>query len=160
MKIFLVSLVFVLSFSGSCHADSGVRDSLEKMFELTDMQAMLDNSYAQMDQIFSQMAKETNISDDKKPIYEKHRKKIRAMIVESMSWDKIKEPIIKAYSQVYTKAEVDELNAFYQSPIGQKMIKKMPELMQVSMQIMQETSMSIIPKMQALQTELQEELSK
>jgi hypothetical protein len=160
MKKLLVTLVFVLSFSGNCHADSGVRDSLEKMFELTDMQAMLDSSYAQMDQIFSQMAKEKDIADDKKAIYEKHKKKFHAMLTNSMSWEKIKEPIIKAYSQVYTKAEIDELNVFYQSPLGQKMIKKMPELMQATMQVMQETTKIMIPKMQALQKELQAELSK
>jgi hypothetical protein len=160
MKNVLVAFIFILTFSGSCHADSGVRDSLEKMFELTDMQKMLDNSYAQMDQIFSQMANEKNISDDKKPIYEKHRNKFRAMLIESMSWDKIKEPIINAYSQVYTKAEVDALNEFYQTALGQKLIQKMPELMQATMQVMQETSKSIIPKLQVLQKELQEDLSK
>jgi len=160
MKKLIVSLAFAFSISGSCHADSGVRDSIEKMFEVTDMQAMLDASYAQMDQIFSQMTKDKNITDEQKPIYEKHKKKFHAMLVKSMSWDKIKEPIIKAYSQVYTKAEVDELIVFYQSPLGQKMLKKMPELMQATMQVMQETSKSIIPKMQALQQELQKELSK
>ncbi len=82
------------------------------------------------------------------------------MLTNSMSWEKIKEPIIKAYSQVYTKAEIDELNVFYQSPLGQKMIKKMPELMQATMQVMQETTKVMIPKMQALQKELQAELSK
>lgn len=158
MKKLLLSLVFILSFPANSYADSGVRDSLERMFELTDMQAMIDSSHAQINQMFSQMAKEQNISDEQKVIFEKHRKKLQRMLVESLSWDKIKEPIIEAYSQVYTKAEIDELIVFYESPLGQKMIKKMPELMQVSMQVMQETSMSLIPQMQALQEEFQREL--
>lgn len=160
MKKLIVSLVFAFSISGNCYADSGMRGSIEKMFEITDMKAMLDASYAQMDRMFSQMAKNNNISDEERPIYEKHRKKFHTLLTESMSWNKIKEPIIAAYSQVYTKAEIDELIAFYQSPLGQKMLQKMPELMQVTMQVMQETSKSMMPKMQALQEELKADLSK
>jgi hypothetical protein len=158
MKKILVLLAFILSFSGNCHADSGARDSIEKMLELTDAKAMVDSTYAQMEKMFSHIAKENTIDDDKKPIYEKHRKELHALLVESMSWDKIKEPMIKIYSQVYTKAEIDELNVFYQSPLGQKMIKKMPEVMQATMQVMQEFAQSMIPKMQALQKKQSSEL--
>ncbi|MFT5757183.1 MAG: hypothetical protein ACI9LM_001912 [Alteromonadaceae bacterium] len=160
MKKLLIPFLLILSVSDHCYADSGIRDSLEEMFEITNMQQMLDSSYAQIDRAFSQMVNEDDISKKQQPIYEQHRQKINVLIKQSMSWSKIKEPIIVAYSKVYTKSEVDELNMFYKSALGQKMIKKMPELMQATMQAIQTTSMDLIPKMQALQKEFDDELRK
>ena len=77
-----------------------------------------------------------------------------------MNWQDIKAPIINAYAQVYTKEEVEQLIRFYQSPLGQKTLTKMPELMQVSMQVMRVTSKKLLPKMQELQQDLAEELQK
>jgi hypothetical protein len=45
---------------------------------------------------------------------------------------KLREEVTKLYAQTFTVAELKELNAFYVSPIGQKTVKAMPEIMQKS----------------------------
>lgn len=155
----ILGLVACILFSQTSLANDDVRPSLERMFEVTDMQAMLNASYAQLDQVFAQMSQANKVQEKDKAIYEKHRKKFLKEIKSTLSWDSIKEPIIDAYSKVYSKQEVEELITFYQSPLGQKMLKKMPELMQVTMQVVQQTSRKMIPRMQALQAELQKELA-
>ncbi len=160
MKQLVASALLFLSLSIPCFATDDVKQAIEKMFILTDMQALLDNSYARMESIFSQMAEERKIPYKHKPIYEKYRDKLRVLLAQQMNWQDIKAPIINAYAQVYTKEEVEQLIRFYQSPLGQKTLTKMPELMQVSMQVMRVTSKKLLPKMQELQQDLAEELQK
>lgn len=159
MKSYLISLVVLLSVSTASVAETAdTRASVEKMFELTDMPKMMDAIYQQMDQVYAQMAGKREVSQEQQPIYDKYRARYKEMIQESMSWDAIKEPIIEAYARVYTKEEVDALIVFYDSPVGHKMLEKTPELMQVTMQLMQKVTAEMMPKMQALQKEMTEEL--
>ena len=45
------------------------------------------------------------------------------------------EQIIPVYDQNFTDNDIQQLIAFYQTPVGKKMIEKMPVIMQQSMQI-------------------------
>jgi hypothetical protein len=43
--------------------------------------------------------------------------------------------MVPLYARTYTLAEIEQLNSFYQSPLGQKMLANMPKLMAESMEI-------------------------
>jgi hypothetical protein len=53
------------------------------------------------------------------------------------------------YSKHYSEAELRELTAFWQSPIGKKTIAAMPELTEGSSLVLQEASVTFIPEFQA-----------
>jgi hypothetical protein len=53
------------------------------------------------------------------------------------------------YAKHYSEAELRELTAFWQSPIGKKTIAAMQELTEGSSQILQEASVAFIPEFQA-----------
>ena len=55
--------------------------------------------------------------------------------------------IVPLYARYFTAAEIDQIIAFYQTPVGAKMITTMPQLMVESMQISQQIMM---PRMQKL----------
>jgi hypothetical protein len=46
--------------------------------------------------------------------------------------------LVPVYDKYYTKQDLDGLLTFYESPVGQKVLKTMPQVMQESMQIGQE----------------------
>ena len=48
------------------------------------------------------------------------------------------EKIIPVYNKYYTLQDLKAINAFYESPAGQKVLATMPQVMQESMQIGQE----------------------
>lgn len=65
---------------------------------------------------------------------------------------------VPIYRRHYTKAEIDQLIAFYQTPIGKKSIRVMPAIFQESMQAGQQWSASIMPRFaQKLQQRLSAE---
>jgi hypothetical protein len=61
---------------------------------------------------------------------------------------------IDIYAQVCTEAGVIEINKFYRSPAGKKMIEKMPLLLQETMTITQKSMQTLIPKIQQISEDM------
>lgn len=62
------------------------------------------------------------------PVLAPYKPEMLAFLNKYMSWDSIKDEVIVMYSETFTAQELQELAAFYQTPLGKKALKKMPEL--------------------------------
>lgn len=60
------------------------------------------------------------------------REAYKEWFTKDLDQTKLREEVTKLYAQTFTVAELKELNGFYLSPIGQKTVKAMPEIMQKS----------------------------
>src|SRR5262245_8281684 len=47
-----------------------------------------------------------------------------------MTWNEMLPHVVKLYKETFTESEIRELITFYQTPVGQKVLAKMPELTQ------------------------------
>ena len=157
-KLFLV-LASLLFIAPAYSDDASSRKAAEELLAVTQADKMIDAVYSQMDTMFANMAKNMGITEAQKPIAEKYMKRITQLMREELVWDKLKTQMVGAYVAVYTEDEIKEITAFYKSPAGVKMIAKMPELMQASMQITQNQMQQIMPKIQALSQEMAAELN-
>lgn len=157
-KLLLVPLLIISQYAFTAD-DSAKRAELEKMFALTNMDSMMDGMYAQMGAMFEQMVAQQNIPAQEQEAAKKYFVKMEALLREEMGWSKMKEPVMEAYARVYTVDELKAINEFYSTPAGKKMIEKMPQLMQETMQISQAMAQKLIPKFQALAEEMKQEVS-
>ena len=55
-----------------------------------------------------------------------------------LNWDAQKGDIVKLYQETFTEDEIRQMTAFYQTPVGQKVIETMPELSSKAMKITME----------------------
>jgi hypothetical protein len=62
----------------------------------------------------------------------------------------LKIDIAAVYAETFSEDELREVIAFYQSPLGRKLLDRMPELMQKSMQISQDRMKPIMSDVQKL----------
>ena len=108
---------------------------------------MLKNQFAQMGGAAEQM-----------PILDKYNDKLLNAMKEEMAWSKMRDAYIDLYEKVYTEEEILDINKFYRSPAGKKMIEKMPQLLQESMAITQKGMQTLIPKIQKISEEMAQEL--
>ncbi|MFI5160713.1 MAG: DUF2059 domain-containing protein [Sphingobacteriales bacterium] len=60
-----------------------------------------------------------------------------AFMNKYMPVDVLKKNMIVLYAQTFTEDELKQLNDFYKTPLGQKIISKIPELTQKAMQMSQ-----------------------
>ncbi len=61
------------------------------------------------------------------------------------------------YEEIYTEEELKAAVGFYKTPIGQKFIKKQPEILRKSMEISQRQMATLMPKIQQLMKEMMEQ---
>lgn len=65
------------------------------------------------------------------------------IIKEEMSWAKMKLIFVDVYSSVYSVKELEALNQFFSSPVGQSFVDKTPEVNKVTMQKMSSIMISM-----------------
>jgi len=75
-----------------------------------------------------------------------------ASLEKSLSWEKMEPVFIKMHTEVFDADDVQAMLSFYQSPSGQKMLEKMPLLMQKMGETMQTM---MIPAIEAMEKEIE-----
>jgi len=89
------------------------------------------------------------------PDYESRMNKMMADMLKSMPFDEMMQAMIPAYQKHFTHGDIEALNAFYSSPIGQKFLQESPE---VSAEAMQEMVPIITKWSQQWQERMQKEM--
>jgi len=64
------------------------------------------------------------------PDFDAHFKKAMDDMIKSMPIDEITQAMIPAYQKHFTKGDIEAMNAFYSSPIGQKVLQELPVVVQ------------------------------
>lgn len=157
--IFLTLITLVFSFSATAD-DHTHRVAAEKLLLLMNQDRLVEQMFPQMKQFIFEQMQQQDISTDQYPKLEKYFKQIFDVMQEELSWEKTKDDYIQIYTAVFTEEEINELIAFYESPIGQKMTAKMPQLVQESMKVSQKFVQNMMPKIQKLAAEMASEIQK
>lgn len=150
MRIKLLSCAAALLFSLQAQAEPATRATIEKFLQVTEAANMMDQAYQNMDQMTAQMLASSGLDVAKDPQVQKDMQEMNALVRAEMSWGKLEEPLIALYGNVFSEAELQDIIEFYQSPAGQKMLKRQPELIQGTMVMMQQQMQNLMPKIKAL----------
>jgi uncharacterized protein len=136
--------------------------SLKKMFDTMHASSMIDNIWGQMDNMMKASVQQASggqpLNDTQRAAADDMAAQVSAIFRESMNWDKLEPMMIRVYRKSLTQSEVDGMAKFYASPPGQAMIRKMPVIMQNSMQEMQGMMQEIMPKIQEVARNTQEKI--
>lgn len=137
MKHFAFSLVALcLSFSVLAKDNASIQ-SVEKLLEVSDSKFLHDAIMKDFGKMVEQSMQNTvkQMSSEQQQQFKKNLAQIEQLVQEEMSWEKIKPQYIHIYRDTYTQKEVNDLIHFYQTPSGQSFIKKQPQLIEKSSQI-------------------------
>ena len=127
----LKSFIFVTLFLGAfgpaavfADADSH-RQAVEKLFELTAMQQKIDESVANVLQL--QLAQG--------PDLQPYRDVVHEFLERHIGWNSLKDALTDMYMKEFSEQEVNDMNSFYSSTTGQKVIERLPVLVQMRNQL-------------------------
>lgn len=131
-RLLLLALVTAFASTSSVHAEINKekKAEIERMFQLTGMEKMMDQM---MNQMISSM--KGQIKDAPDSFWAKFQEKVKTR--------DLLEQIIPLYDKYYTVEDLKAVNEFYASPAGQKVLATMPQIMQESMKVGQEWGMKI-----------------
>ena len=155
----LISLLLLFIAAGSVNADESSHEAAaRRLLEVSRAADMVDTVYDSMGAQFAGMAEQMGIDESQRHIYDRHMERVFQVLREEMNWEKMEPYIIGAYTEVYSEQELSELADFYESPLGQKFLEKMPELMEATMSVTQSMMSGFYSRVGELEAELQADL--
>ena len=115
--LFLLTLLITLP--GWLSADTAShRRAVETLFDLTLMQqkinASVDNAVA--------------LQLQQNPLLINREAELRSFLVKYIGWESLKDEITSMYLKTFTEQELKEINNFYASPTGRKLVQQLPKI--------------------------------
>lgn len=111
----------------------------EQMLAILDTPNLLKQSIDQM----------VAIQVQQNPTMAPYEGALREFLGKYMSWDSLKPDLIQLYMDEFSEAELGEINKFYQTPAGKKMVGKLPTLMAKGAQLGARRMQEHMPELQA-----------
>ena len=145
MKRFVPGVALVFFFLGwSCVAQVSAEDSpatsadVERYFQIVKSHDMMKTLMATMTQSMHQLVHEQYVKhqDELPADYELKLTAMMDDMFDKMPMDEMMQAMIPAYQKHLSKADIDNLVAFYSSPTGEKVLREMPSMMAEAMQDM------------------------
>ena len=157
MKKILFILIAIVSFNAVAQEEPKDKKLVE-LVNVLDMDSMLESMYSQMEVMMQNMATEMGVSPSEQPIFDEYYSKMTLLMRETMSWEKIEPEVIRLYERNFSEEEIDGMLAFYKSEAGQAILKKMPVVMNESMQLGHNLMKETIPQLQEISRQLSDDL--
>ncbi|THF58674.1 DUF2059 domain-containing protein [Pseudothauera rhizosphaerae] len=120
MKVFK-SIFFVLAVAICTHASaySESEREAERLLILLDMESLLEESMSQM----------LDVQLQQNPALIPYKSVMMQFFKKHMSYESLKGEMIDIYAEAFTAPELKEINAFYDSEVGKKVVRKLPGVM-------------------------------
>ncbi|MCQ4266254.1 DUF2059 domain-containing protein [Pseudomonas stutzeri] len=160
LRVFSVCTAFILSLASvAANADqaSHARNA-ERFLQLANADRLAVPVYAQVQQMFAQRFAETQAPENKKALLERYQAKANTALDQAIGWKKLEPELVSIYTSQFTERELAELIEFYESPLGKKMLDKLPELNARSAQLTQKKLETAVPEVNKLLAEMTAEL--
>ncbi|ATG77045.1 DUF2059 domain-containing protein [Pseudoalteromonas sp. 1_2015MBL_MicDiv] len=155
-KVLLLSL---LIFSSSLYAEQNSKQQkIDELINVMNMDAMVDSMYGQVEGMMKGMSDQMGVKPSEQAIFDKYYGDMTTVLKTEMSWAKMQPMMISVYDKHFSEQEIADMLAFYKTDTGQKILEKMPVVMQESMQMSQSLMKDAMPKIQDIAGKLSEEL--
>lgn len=115
-------------------------------------------AHMQVRQMFAQRFAQAGGSEAQKAVLERYQAQADAALERVVGHGKLEPELASLYADAFTEAELKELLAFYQTPVGRKVLEQMPQLMAHAAQLTQERLQQAVPEVDKLLGEMTAEL--
>jgi len=162
MRMLAVALLtIVASLAGAARAAPASPESVDRLMQAMQVQSQLETMYAQVLPSMQASMRQTLAtqlkSEEAARIYGAVQERVNAVILEQLSWARLKPGFARIYAEAFSQEEVNGLIAFYEGPYGTAMVRKSPQLIERSLQMMQQ---SMGPMLQQVMQITREEIEK
>ena len=136
--------------------------SIKELLEVSHARSLIDSVNTQVEAMvrasMAQAEKEYPANPEATKILNGMVEKINGLLGQELSWSTMEPLYVRIYQQSFTQQEVDGLVAFYKTPVGEALVRKMPRVMQLAMVDVQQRVRDFMPKAQAISRETMAEL--
>ena len=116
------------------------KQQVETLFRLTQMEKKIQDSVDSVVQL--QLRQNPQVGQ--------HEQAVREFFEKHIGWSALKNDITEMYLATFDEKELEQINAFYITPAGQKVIKVVPELVQQRNQLAMQRLQQNIAELQQI----------
>lgn len=154
IALFLVALPCLCSPAlASTH-----QDAARELMKVSGTEQIMAQMQLQIESMFLRISSDANYNAKQQKIVASYRSEVAKLLTDRMQWPQIEEKVVKLYVASFSEAELKELVAFYKTPLGMKMIEKMPLVMLRTAEISRRQMRLVIPQVKELGKSMNEEL--
>lgn len=132
---------------------------IDRLLDLTRVRQTVEAMWPQLEasqrQMIEQMLAGRTLDDQQRALVQRVATRGIEVTRKALAWENLAPLYRDIYGQTFTAEDMDVMIEFYSSKAGQRLLDKMPQLMQNTMVAMQKI---MVPLMQELQTEIAREL--
>lgn len=157
----LLGVVLLVAASAAPGARADEQARLDLAIELLaqlDMGQLLTSMQGPMEAMIGEQLEQLATCEAMRPALDAYARDAGALIGESFRADAFMAQAAALYVEVFDRDELQGLVDFYRSPLGRKMLARMPELMQGSMALAQQHVAALTPRIEELAAALGERL--
>jgi uncharacterized protein len=142
MKKLLILLLASLACSLPAFAQNAdepaSKDDILLLLRTMNSHDMMERTMQAIIKPMQQMTHEQFAKDKDKlpPDFESRMNKVQEEMFKNMPFDEMMQAMIPAYQKHFTHGDIEAMNAFYASPVGQKFLHESPEVTAEAMQEM------------------------
>jgi len=156
-KKIAISLLTLSCLCTTAFADSH-QDAARELMKVSGTEQIMTQMQLQIESMFLNISSAQKYNAKQQQIVAHYRAEVSKLLTEKMQWQQIEEKVVKLYVASFSEAELKEMVAFYKTPLGQKMIDKMPNVMLRTAEISRLQMRFVIPEVKELGKTMNEEL--
>lgn len=160
-RILLAALLALLAAAAPALAQQPPDEArLDRLLEVTrarqTIDAMLPQIEASQRQMVLQMTGGRELDAAQQERLDRILASSASAVRKTLAWENLEPVYREIYDKTFSAEDIDAIIAFYEGPAGQRMLDKMPELMQNTMAAMQRL---VVPMLQEMEREVAAEVS-
>ena len=158
MRRLVLSVVLALAAPFAFAAQPPSDAQLDRLLELVRARALLETTLTQVSQIqhasIEQAMQGHAVAPEQKARLERLTELMDKRMREALAWEKMGPMYKRLYTSTFEAEDIDAMIKFYETPSGQRVIDRMPTLMQNTMQ---EVQTIVVPMMEQFEQDVQKE---
>ncbi len=119
LRVALVALPLLAATDARADEASHLQE-VETLFRLTQMERKVNES---VDNLLALQMRQS-------PQLDPHRPIVRGFLERMIGWEALRPELVDMYLAAFTEDELKQINAFYVTPVGQKVLTQVPELVE------------------------------
>lgn len=161
----VLSLLILLGTLPIARADDASKMAkINELFQVMDTRAIVDQARQMvMAYAFAKVSKSSssyqNMTAEQQVQIKQFYGKVEAIIANALSWEKLEPLYAKAYADAFTEQQLDGMIAFYKTPTGKVMLKKLPMLQKQLLQIGDQQMVAAQPKIREALEDFKKQVS-
>lgn len=145
VMLFIVVAVFFPSYTIKANEETH-RKTAEELINVMEIKDMETQGFEELKRRFMNDMEVMFADMNDKAKVQLIKGQIEEILNKEISWAVLKNEYIKLYTGAFTEEEMKVIIAFYKTPEGKKLMNKIPELMDQSMQIGEQKVLNIMPQ--------------